>query len=179
MRKLNQSGFNLVELMIAVGILAGLASSVMMARSYMTRVTVKNTDKAYATQKAVQMYEELRSLVNGNEKLGVSVLDDYSDGSKFDNVLTTDSTVDTKLPGANPADPLSANIKSNGNWRFLRQIQVNRVANDANARQVIIKVWRYASDQNPTLTGDLLATVAGMLRTISSVFPPTQVQDVY
>ncbi|HTC20266.1 MAG TPA: hypothetical protein VK859_05415, partial [bacterium] len=179
MKKMNQAGYNLVEFMIAVGILAAMASSVIMARSFMAKQTVNNTDKAYATQKAVQMFEELRTLVNGNEKLGVSVLDDYSDGTAYNTILTTDKTVDTGLPAANPADPLSKNIKTDGNWRYLRQVQVNRQANDPNSRQVIIKVWRYASDQNPTEPGVLLATVGGMLRTLSNLFPPSQTYDLY
>ncbi len=81
MKKLNASGYNLVELAIAVLILAAMASTVMMARSYMAKTTQKNSDKAFATQKAVQMVEELREggLVNGSES-GVTILDNFSDG---------------------------------------------------------------------------------------------------
>lgn len=179
MRKLDQRGVTLVELVIAVAILATLASSVMLARSYMAKQTVRTSDKSYATQKAIQMFEELKALVNGNEKVGVNVLDQYSDGSQYNNILTTDKNVDTGQANANPGDPLSGNRLSNGNWRYLRQVAVNRVANDPYTRQVIIKVWRYQSDYNPTQPGELLAEVGGQLRTITNIFPPTQVMDIY
>lgn len=180
MKRLNQSGYNLVELIIAVGILATLASTVMVARTFMAKQTVRTNDKAYATQKAIQMFEELKALVNGGEKQGVNVLDQYSDGSAFNNVLTTDKNVDVfPVANAKPDDPLSGNKNSNGHWRYLRQVQVNRVANDPFARQVIIKVWLFASDANPGQPGELLAEVGGVLRTLTSVFPPTQVMDIY
>lgn len=176
----SEGGYTLVELLIAVGILAIMTSSVMMARSFMAKQTVRTVQKAFATQKAIQMFEELRALVNGNEKLGVSILDNYSDGSLFNTVLTTNKMTDTSPPGSgNPADPVSGNVPINGHWLYLRQVQVNRLANDPNARQVMIKVWRYASDQNPNQPGELLATVGGMLRTIQGLFPPTQVYDLY
>ena len=179
MKKFGQQGVTLVEMFIAVGYSAVLASAVMTARSFVAKQTVRNTDKAYATQKAIQMFEELKALVNGTEKSGVNVLDQYTDGSLYNNILTTDKIVDTGLTSANPADPLSGNRLTNGNWRYMRQVQVNRVANDPYTRQVIVKVWRYASDANPTQPGELLGEVGGMLRTISSVFPPTQVFNVY
>jgi prepilin-type N-terminal cleavage/methylation domain-containing protein len=179
MRKLNQQGYNLVELMIAVAILAALASSVILARSFMAKQTVITSDKSYATEKAIQMFEELKALVNGQEKAGVNVLDNYSDGSLYNKVLTTDKTVDiTPVGSGNPGDPLSGNRMTNGHWRYLRQVTVNRVA-DPYTRQVIIKIWLYDGDTDPNNPGPLLAEVGGMLRTITNVFPPTQVMDVY
>src|SRR5580658_959661 len=106
MKRLNQRGYNLVELMIAVGIMAAMASSVILARTFMAKQTVATNDKAYATQKAIQMFEELKALVNGQEN-GVAVLDNYSNGSQYDTILTTDKTVDTGLSTANPGDPVS------------------------------------------------------------------------
>ena len=179
MRRLDQGGMSLIELLIAVGILAVMASSVMMARGFIAKQSVLTNDKAFATQKAIQMFEELRALVGGSEN-GLDVLDSYSNGSLFDNVLTTDTTVDVAAPAVpNPGNPLSGNITTNGHWRYLRQVQVNKIANDPYLRQVIVKVWLYASDQNPGQPGQLLAEVGGQLQTISSVFPPSQVMDVY
>lgn len=179
-KRIDQQGVSLVEMMIAVLILSAMASSVIMARSFMAKQTVRSTDKAYATQKAIQMFEELKALVNGNEQLGVAVLDDYSDGTQVNTVLTTDKFVDVPPPGTKkPGDPLSGNRQTNGNWRYLRQVDVKKVANDPYARQVVIKVYRYASDFNPGAKGELLATVGGMLRTIANLFSPTQVLDIY
>ena len=179
-KRLSQGGFNLVELMIAVGILAGLASAVMMARSYMTKQTVSTSDKSYATQKAIQMFEELKALVKGSENSTVNVLDNYSDGTNYNPVLTTDKNVDTGIATANPGNALSGNkATQGGHWRYLRQVQINHVPNDPNTRQVIIKVWLYQSDTNPTLPGALLSEVGGNLNTVVSTNPPTQVMDVY
>ena len=178
-QRLNQQGYNLVELMIAVGILAAIASSVIAARSFMAKQVVRSTDKAYATQKAIQMFEELKALVNGAEKTGINVLDSYSDGSQFNQVLTTDKTVDVSSGTPDPSDPLSGNKLSNGHYRYLRQTQIINVANNPYARQVIIKVWRFASDQDPNSPGELLSEVGGMLTTISTLQNPTQVYDIY
>ncbi len=177
--KLNQKGFSLVELMIASAILAALASSVILARSFVAKQTVRTIDRAFATQKAIQMFEELKSLVSGKET-GISILDNYTDGSLYNFVLTTDKNVDVKAPLVpNPGDSLSGNFKSNGHWRYMRQVEVNHVANDSYTRQVFVTLWRYASDRDPNDPGEMLAQVGGQLRTISSLVPPTQVFDIY
>jgi len=180
MRKLNSQGYTFVELLIAVAILGVMVSGVILARSFMAKQTVSAGDQAYATQKAIQMFEELKGLVNGQEKQGVAVLDNYTDGTSYNTVLTTDKTVDTSPPSSgNAGDALSGNKLTNGHWRYLRQVQINRMANDPNVREVVIKVWLYATDSSPKTPGKLLATEAGLLRTISNVFSPTQVFDVY
>lgn len=176
--KLNQRGYTLVELAIATLILGTLASSVMMARTFMAKQTVATNDQAYASEKAIQMYEELRALVGGNEE-GVKILDNYDSGSGYDPILTTDKTVDTGLASANPADPLSGNRQTNGHWRYLRQVTVIPVPNDAYARQVTVRLFKYAGDNSPNVGGTLLAVIGGVLRSISTVTPPSQVMDVY
>ncbi len=177
-KTLDQKGYTLVELLIAVAILGSVASSVILARSYMAKQTVKTSDRSYATQKAIQMFEELKSLVSGKET-NINILDRYTDGSLYNNVLTTDKNVDTGLSNVDPGNPLSGNRLSNGNWRYLRQIEVNHVADDPNARMVFVNIWKYASDQNPGAPGDLLAQVGGQLRTIVNQQYPSQVMDVY
>ncbi len=177
-KRINESGMTLVELVIASAIMATMASTVILARSLMAKQAVNTNDRAFAAQKAIQMYQELRALVNGNEN-AINLLDNYSNGTQYDYVLTTDKTVDTGTSSANPANALSGNIKTDGNWRYLRQVLVNHISYNADLRQVIVKVWRYASDQNPTEPGQLLAEVDGMLSTNAGLVPPTQVMDVY
>ncbi len=181
-RKLKPGGYTLIEMAIATTLLAIMSTTVIMANRFVNKQGVENQDRTFATEKAIQMYEELRALVNGNEQLGVGVLEDYSNFNQYDLVLTTDKHVDTGLAGANPADPLSGNFKSDGNWRYMRQIEVNVVANDTQARQVTVKVFRYPGDyaaNNQTQPGVLLATVGGILRTSAMPNVPTQVMDLY
>ncbi|HET9869827.1 MAG TPA: prepilin-type N-terminal cleavage/methylation domain-containing protein, partial [bacterium] len=179
LKRLGQRGVSLVELVIAVAIMATMASSVILARGLMAKQTVRTDDRAFATQKAIQMFGELKSLVSGSET-GVQILDNYSDGTYYNTVLTTDKNVDTSPPGSgNAANVLSGNRKSNGNWRFLRQISVVPLVNDTSARLVSIKVWLYAGDQNPGQPGELLSEVSGIMRTSADLNNPTQVLDVY
>src|ERR1700677_101091 len=133
-RKLNQKGYTLIEMAIATLILGIMSTTVILSNRFVNKQAVQNQDHTFATEKAIQMYEELRALVNGNERLGVGVLDNYSNYSLFDTVLTTDKNVDTGSASANPGDPISGNIKTDGNWRYIRQIEVNLVANDPYAR---------------------------------------------
>jgi Tfp pilus assembly protein PilE len=171
MKRLNQSGYTLVELAIAALILAALASTVIMARSFMAKTTEKNAEKAFATQKAVQMVEELRSLVNGGEG-GVTILDNYGDGTQYNKMLTTDKSVTVA------SDPLSGNKAMGAGWKYWRQVEVTNVANDPFARIVTATVYK-CSDTDPAKPGLLLAQTGAILRTITTVTPPSQVLDVY
>jgi len=182
--KLNQKGYTLIELAVATAVMAVLATTVVIANQFVNKQGVANADRTFATEKAIQMYEELRTLVSGNEGVGAGVLNNYSNGDNFDQVLTTDPNVDTGLATANPGDPLSGNFKSDGHWRYMRQVEVDPVANDTQARQVTVKVYLYPGDyatlSSPiTQTGTLLATVGGILRTSQQPNVPTQVLDIY
>ena len=177
LKRLNQSGYTFVELAMALMIMAAMVSSVSVARKFMAKQVQNAGDKAYASQKALQMFEELKALVGGGEQ--IAVLDDFSDGSGYNTVLTTDKNVDVSAGTKNPADPLSGNRLTNGNWRYLRQVFVSRIANDPNARQVYVKVFLYGGDNNPTSAGPMLSSVGGILRTIVGLDPPTQVMDLY
>jgi prepilin-type N-terminal cleavage/methylation domain-containing protein len=175
--KLNQKGYTLIEMAIATLLMGVMATTVILANRFVNVQTVQNSDRTFATEKAIQMYEELRALVNGNEK-GIAILDNYNQ-FVLDNVLTTDKSVDVTI-GGNPGDPLSGNIKTDGHWRYSRIITVAPVANDTQGRRVSVKVFLYPGDNAPqTMTGTLLATVGGILRTSILPFEPTQVLDVY
>ncbi len=56
---------------------------------------------------------------------------------------------------------MSGNQLANGHWRYLRQIQVNPVDTNPQARQVIVKIWKCASDTAPLVPGLLLNTTIG------------------
>src|SRR6185369_2902542 len=137
MKRINQKGVTLVELMIAVSILAVLAASVMSARYFVSKNTVTNSDRTFGTEKAIQMVEELKVLVSGQEKLGGSTLIDFADGaSVYNPVLTTDQAV--TLAG----DPLSQNRPQKTGWRFLRHIDIAGLPSDPNGAIVTVRVYR-------------------------------------
>lgn len=189
MRRLKPSGYTFVELAIAMGIMGIMASSVMIARNLSSKQTVSTGDKAYAAEKAVQMFEELKALAGGRET-SLTFLDQFSDpiyvagsGVSFYNpLLTTDAAVSqegvTNMAKAE-VDPVSGNKLTNGHNRYVRRITISRMANDPYARQVDVKVWLYAADSAPLQGGTLLADVGGILRTLSDLYPPSQVLDMY
>ena len=168
-RKLNQGGVTFVEMLIAMLILGAMASSVMMARNFVAKQTQVTVDKTFATQKAIQMFEELRSVAKSTN---LQAIDNYSDGSNFNSILTTDMAV------SSPSDPLSANKKTNGYWKFWRQVGVIHFSQDPYARVITVKVYGGNTD-NTANPGNVLAEAGGVLRTQSSLTPPTQVYDVY
>ena len=175
LKRLDAKGLTLVELLFAVGILAVVALSVLSSRYFMAKRGQIVSDKAFAAEKAIQMMEELKSLVanSGQSTGGVAVLDTYDDGSSFYNpVLTTDKSV------SSPGDPLSNNRTSGNGWRFLRNISIQHVPNDPLARKVFIRVFK-SSDSSPSQPDTDLADVGGILRTVFTSNPPSQVFDVY
>ncbi len=187
-KRFDQKGYTLIEVAMATVVLGVMATTLILSNRMLNKEEVKNADQTFATQKAIQMYEELRSLVNGNQQLGVGVLDNYTNNSKYDLCLTTDVNVDngsstvTGSIDAAAANALSGNIKTGGIWRYMRQVEVNRVANDIYARQVTVKVFLYpgnAYDETNPQPGPLLATVGGVLRTSATPYQPSQVMDLY
>jgi hypothetical protein len=161
MKRLDSKGLGMVEMCIGMLILTFIVQSVVLSRLVMARKTVSLEDHGYASMKGQQMFNELTALTNSNPVFGGGILDSYSDGSQYNLVLTADKAV------SQPDDPLSGNRQANGHWRYMRQVQVNPVDDNPQARQVIIKVWRCASDNNPMVPGLLLTT------TIGTVLPGT------
>jgi hypothetical protein len=161
----------LVELLIAMTILAMVALAVISARYFIAKRSVIVNDKAYAAEKAIQMMEEIKSTAIG----GTAILDSFDDGSSsYNPILTTDKSV------TSPGDPLSGNrsLTSGSGWRFLRNISIQHMADDPTGRQVYIRVFRSA-DSNPSLPDVELADVGGIVRTLNAPTHPSQVFDVY
>ncbi len=161
MKRLDAKGLGMVEMCIGLLILTFIAQSVVLARLVLARKTISIDDHGFASMKAQQMFNELSAQANANPYYGGALLDGYSDGSQFNLVLTTDKQV------LQPDDPVSGNRKADGHWRYLRRVQVNPVDTNPQARQVIIKIWKCASDTSPLVPGLLLNT------TIGTVMPGT------
>lgn len=186
-----QKGFSILEGLIASTVLTGVVASAITMQTVTLQRTRATNEKAFATQKAMQMFEELRAYVQANRENDIAKLQNFSDGASYNHVLTTEKKETTGAYGTqsedltNPADALSGNTRIPGNstkWRYLRRVQVAPVANDANARQVTVSVF-YAGEQDNTLpkgSADRpLAVISGILKTNISADPPTQMYDLF
>jgi prepilin-type N-terminal cleavage/methylation domain-containing protein len=152
-------GFTLVEIVFAMLILSVVAVSTMEAFKFLSLQSVRVDDRAFATQKAVQMMEELRGLIADSDST-IGVLDDYDNGSSTSTILTT------RVDVTDPADPVSGNP----GLKFSRKVTVSQI-NDPLSRRAYVRVY----DRK----GEVLAETVSVLRTIRNQFYPSQVYDVY
>ena len=165
MIRLKEKGHTLVEMCIAMVIMALTAQMLAMTILVMARAVKQNEERRFASIKGLQMFNELQVVANRNPGMCGWILDPYSDGTKFSTVLTTDKLVTA------PDDPLSGNTKINGHWRYLKMVQVSHVSpNNYQDRQVAIIVTRCEDDGNTPTAGLLLSTTIG---TVSPGTSPT------
>jgi prepilin-type N-terminal cleavage/methylation domain-containing protein len=170
MKKFNQQGLTIVEVLISVVILGIAAASLVAIQTFMSNQTQAIRDKTFASQKAMQMMEELRAYASAQ---GVSVLDQFSDPvSTYPTILTTDANVTV------PGNPLSGNIQEPYGWRYLRHILIAPVIHNIFERQCTVDVY-LASPTDPTQPSQTLAQVSAILSTTGTSFYPTQVMDMY
>ncbi|HJQ36612.1 MAG TPA: type II secretion system protein, partial [Thermoanaerobaculia bacterium] len=166
--KNSERGMTLVETLVSLAIVAVVIAMSSTMISTALRTTQNNVNKQFATQKAMSMLEELRSLIQAQNGTTTVVIDDYDDGVTNQTVLTTQTGI------TDPAHPASGNTRIGSNWLFERRITVQRITGANDLRIVNVKVFiREGSSTR------LLAEVAGVLSTIGQNMPPTQVYDVY
>lgn len=158
----NRRGLTLLEVMIAMVILAAVMLSVGRNILFLGTQSVDTQDRAFAAQKAIQMMEELRGLISNTNNATIGVLDDYDDGAVNNPILTTRREV------SDPADVLSGNARG----KFVRRVSVVSIPSEPLARRIYVRVFR-AKDMKP------LAETVSVLRTISNQFASSQVFDVY
>lgn len=168
MKNLDAKGVSLVEMCFAMLIFAMIGQVLAMTLLVLARRTLQIEERSYAAIKGQQMFNELQAAANSNASYGGQILDTYSDGTKYNLLLTTDRAVKS------PDDPLSGNSKKNGHWRFLRLVQIDP-ANDGNLqdRQVAIMVTKCEADGNTLVPGVLLSTTVG---TVTPGSPPSYFQ---
>ena len=164
MRKLlrGKRGLTLIEVMIAMVILAAVMLSVGRNIMFLSKQSVDSQERAFAAQKAIQMMEELRGLISNTNNATIGVLDDYDDGAVNNPILSTRSEV------ISASDILSGN----GAGKYVRKVSVIQIPSEPLARRVYVRVFR-ASDLKP------LAETVSVLRTVSNAFASSQVFDVY
>lgn len=179
--RLNDAGVTLVELLIAVAIMAVMAASLISVRMFMAKQTLRIKDQAFAGQKALQIMEELRSVVNEKEQASIIALDDYNDGdpgngdarNRVSPVLTSNKGV------TDPGNPLSGNVSFGPDWKYVRNIEVAPDPNgNTYGRYVRVRIY-YRSDVNGSSTPKPLVELGSLLRSSIDEHVPTQVYDVY
>lgn len=164
-----ERGMSLAETLVALAITSMLVvfSARLVSTAY--RGTQNNSNKQFATQKALSMLEELKALVQtSSDGNNATVLDAYDDGVTNNPVLTTQAGV------VSADDPVSGNRKAGAGWLFERRITVQKVPGANDLRLVNVQVF-----MNEGAGTRLLAEVASVLSTIGQNSPPTQVYDIY
>jgi prepilin-type N-terminal cleavage/methylation domain-containing protein len=164
-----QRGMSLAEVLIAVAITGVLIFATLAVTQAILRRTRMNMDKQFATQKAIAMLEELKSLVQVNSQ-SATLLDSYDNGELFSPLLTTLAGV------TDPASTISGNQAAGTGWIYDRQISVSKLPGQSSigVRLVRVRVYKYDQGQHR-----LVAEVASVIRTLATVMPPTEVYDVY
>ena len=160
--RLNESGISLVEILIDSAVLAVVSLAVVLMYQSTTRKSVANNDKAYATQKAIQLLQELQVAAVTAGSDAVNVLDAYDDNGACNRVLTVNKDV------TNPADPLSGNVGQ----RYCRTITISAITNNPAARRVSVTVYTASTH---AFLADTMAIIQNPMKT----FVPTQVYDLY
>ncbi|HEV7766763.1 MAG TPA: hypothetical protein VGQ76_17315, partial [Thermoanaerobaculia bacterium] len=175
MRK-TQNGMSLAEVLVGLAILSIMILTTITATTTALRLTKNNVNKEFATQKAISMLEELRSLVQTASGSTLTFLDAYDDGTENKFILTTQNQIKEKEEDkTQPADLISGNVPRGSGWLYERRISVQPVPGQGNdVRFVNVKVFI-----NEEGGQRLLAEVASVLRTLVVDMPPTQVYDVY
>jgi type II secretory pathway pseudopilin PulG len=168
--------------MSLIEVLAGLAIVTVMVLGTATvmsnahHLTKMNSSKQFATEKAISMIEELKSLVQTNTGSTIVDLDAYDDGIANKTVLTTEGQLDSP-PTVKPDDTISGNtlFAAPDTWTYERRINVTKLKGQSNdVRLVNVKIF-----ENTKGGQILLAEVSSVIRTLVSDMPPTQVYDVY
>ena len=172
-RRSGDRGVSLAEMLISLFLLS--ATLIMIANyiglSFST--TKSNKEKDFATQKAIQIVNELRAYVESGGETPAEMLDNFDDGTVYQAILTTQRGV------TDPADALSKNaLDSEGNWHYLRNVRVSALPteNPRDLRIINVKICRAVGGEPQKV----LADVTTVIRTfITDYFPPSQVYDVY
>jgi type II secretory pathway pseudopilin PulG len=199
-----QRGQSVVEAVMAVAVLGIAAQATALVVQALVKQNVSNRDRIFATEKALQMLEELRALVL-TDNATLTTLDTYTDGfcntcaqphpyykwtltTKID--ITSNTTTSAPVPDWESAvDPHSANPQRPGGYAFVRYVDIISTTTDANVRMIYVRV--YAAANNPgdvsssqvatplNPTAPPLAEVYGEVHSQGTVVTPDQVLDVY
>lgn len=165
-------GFTLLEILLDMVLLVIVAMVIATSMKMLTRRTVSAKDKAFATQKVIQMLDELRSVAYNSPNSAISTLDAYDDGTALNLKLTTS----TDVIAPNYGDPLSGNVSGGRfGWKFGRRVSILPIQADPSSRRVTVRVFYNDSATSPTpLVQSVSVISSNRNRNV-----PTQVFDIY
>jgi type II secretory pathway pseudopilin PulG len=177
----HETGMSMVEVLAALAIVGTMIMASVVATSMAHKMTRTNTDKEFATQKAISILEEMKGLVQVNSGGNAITLDTFDDGAQTSPILTIQGThrqVGDTRPLTQPDDSISGNVLvAPSKWRFERHITVTTPPGQTAANDVrLVDVQVYRNGDGGRV---LLAEVSSVIRTIIDSMPPTQVYDVY
>ncbi len=169
-----QRGMSLAEVLVGLMILSVMIMTTLTTTTTALKLTKNNVNKEFATQKAISMLEELRSLVQTSNGSTLTFLDAYDDGTQNKFILTTQGQK-TNPVSTQPEDLISGTPLAERGGCTSAASRSSRYPGQGNdVRFVNVKVFINEDGKQR-----LLAEVASVLRTLVVDMPTTQVYDVY
>jgi type II secretory pathway pseudopilin PulG len=183
--KKNERGITLAETLVAMAIFSFIMLSTAVYISTAFTTSQDTEDRTFATEKALQIINELRAYAQRGEA-GSKILDTFDDGTTLNPLLTTKSSyidpVSGKVEEIEPGDKQSGNIDlGEGQWKFKRLVTVRRFSDapdNKDIRYVTVRLYRY-NHYTPENPYQVLAEVSSVIYTVADNYPPSQVLDVY
>ncbi|MFH0962857.1 MAG: type II secretion system protein [Planctomycetota bacterium] len=171
-RMTGRSGFTLVEAVVSLAILAIITTISLIFVVDMQHADRFSRDRAFATQKAISLLEEVRRYAQEGGVQDAAGLDPLDDGLVYNPVLTIQDIQPGEQASANQTSPATPS-----GWRFSRRLVVRPFAGVDTRDVRIVSAMVYLDQRDGTHA--LLADVGTVLRTPADAYPSTQVYDVY
>ncbi len=168
-----EDGLTILELIIAIGLIATLISISLVFVATNQREVILNEDRAFAVQKAAGILAELRGVAENPATVDASTLDAYDDGAGTSFILAADRTI------VDPAHEASGNVWTATRWKFARRITVRKFTSLESRDVRIVTVRVFLTDPSGVNDAVVLADVASVINTIADAYPPSQVVDTY
>lgn len=173
---MRRKGFSLLEVMVAAGVIATVMLAMAAFQSATLKVNSKEKDRAFATQKAVQIMEEILAYQITAGTASTQNVDSLAQGdTEYSFKLTIDPNV------SDPKMTLSGNVPKGGGYKFVRQVQVVPLSNEKGARRVTVAVYYGdgGSTAKAVANSQPLALVTNIVKAAAIRTQPTQVYDIY
>ncbi|MEY3161541.1 MAG: hypothetical protein RIT25_1532 [Planctomycetota bacterium] len=170
-----QGGFSLVELMMALALLAIVASLLLGSTSLQLKSSLAEKDRLFAFSKAQALLSEVQSHVDRGSAGDAGDVDSLDDGIVNKDTLTI--TVDARGKLVAPDHELSGNVRKGSQWLWSRRISVQPLPgmDNRNVRYVTVRIFR----RDGTGVAREAANLSAIVNSPAAAFPTTQVFDLY